>query len=157
MEVDCAQGVLHSTTTLPHNLSSTAKARMCPWGKRTANYLSSSHCCPPRRRYCPLLYNLSTCAWQAQMSPMGSAGRGNYSSQSPSLAKISSQSPSLAKRATTGLQLRQQQQDPIAPCHKNIWPNPMQGLPGIYHIPCSLFNARTIYRIPYTICHIPYI
>ena len=65
-----------------------------------------------------LLNNLSTCAWQAQMSPMGSGGRGNYSSQSPSLAK----------RATTGLQLRQQ--DPIAPCHKNIWPNPMQGLPG---------------------------
>ena len=76
-----------------------------------------------------LLNNLSTCAWQAQMSPMGSGGRGNYSSQSPNLAKISSsQSPSLAKRATTGLQLRQQ--DPIAPCHKNIWPNPMQGLPG---------------------------
>ena len=67
---------------------------------------------------------------QAQMSPMGSGGRGNYSSQSPS--SLAKQSPSLAKRAN-GLQLRQQQQqqqDPIAPCHKNIWPNPMQGLPG---------------------------
>ena len=62
------------------------------------------------------------------MPPMGSGGRGNYSSQSASLAKgLQSQSPSLAKR---GLQIRQQQ-DSIAPCHKNIWPNPMQGLPGV--------------------------
>ena len=117
MEVD---GVLHSTTPLPPNLSSTGKAPMCPWGNRTPNHLSSSHCC--RRRCTPLCY-LSTCAVQAQMSPMGSGGRGNYSSQSPSLAK-----------RATGLQLRQQ--DPIAPCHKNIWPNPMQGLPGV-----DIFNT----------------
>ena len=73
-----------------------------------------------------MLSSISMCS-QAQMSPMGSGGRGNYSSQSPS--SLAKQSPSLAKRAN-GLQLRQQQQDPIAPCHKNIWPNPMQGLPG---------------------------
>ena len=35
-------------------ICSTAKARMCPWGNRTANYLSSSHCFP-RRQYRPYL------------------------------------------------------------------------------------------------------
>ena len=57
------------------------------------------------------------------MSPMGSGGRGTYSSQATNLAKGS---PSLAKRGTLGLR----QQDPVAACHKNIWPNPMQALPG---------------------------
>merc|ERR1719234_2457396 len=84
----------------------------------------------------------------AQMSPMGSGGRGNYSQQSPNLAKISSQSqsPSLAKRATTGLQLRQQ--DPIAPCHKNIWPNPMQGLPGQDMTYLQSLQAQSFPHIP---------
>jgi len=71
----------------------------------------------------------------AQMSPMGSGGRGNYSSQSPSLAK-----------RATGLQLRQQ--DPIAPCHKNIWPNPMQGLPGQDMTYLQSLQAQSFPHIP---------
>merc|ERR1719305_449764 len=73
-----------------------------------------------------------------QMSPMGSGGRGNYSSQSPSLAK-----------RATGLQLRQQQ-DPIAPCHKNIWPNPMQGLPGQDMTYLQSLQAQSFPHIPKT-------
>ena len=117
MEVD---GVLHSTTLPPSQFVFYGQGPNVPLGKPNSKlfviipFLSSSSllhtACYP-----------STCAHvQAQMSPMGSGGRGNYSSQSPSLAK-----------RATGLQLRQQQ-DPIAPCHKNIWPNPMQGLPGGY-------------------------
>ena len=146
MEVD---GVLHSPT-LPLNLSSTAKARMCPWGNRTANYLSSSHC----RRRCTR-YHRSACAPQAQMSPMGSGGRGNYSSQSPS--SLAKQSPSLAKRAN-GLQLRQQQQqqqDPIAPCHKNIWPNPMQGLPGGCLGVVRMMSIAFVFRSRYDLSAVP--
>ena len=82
------------------------------------------------------------------MSPMGSGGRGNYSSQSASLSLakgLQSQSPSLAKR---GLQIRQQQ-DAIAPCHKNIWPNPMQGLPGVDIFNTLLFpDDRDAFEFP---------
>ena len=109
MEVD---GVLHSTTLPPSQFVFYGQGPNVPLGKPNSKLfviipLSSSSS----------LHTVLSINMQAQMSPMGSGGRGNYSSQSPSLAK-----------RATGLQLRQQ--DPIAPCHKNIWPNPMQGLPG---------------------------
>merc|ERR1719347_866994 len=53
----------------------------------------------------------------AQMSPMGS--QRTYSSQSPSLAKRMA-----LHHINPGQSLD------MAPCHKNIWPNPIQTLPG---------------------------
>lgn len=72
----------------------------------------------------------------AQMSPMGS--QRNYSSQSPSLAK------------RVALQHLPAQDQDIAACHKNIWPNPMQTLPGQDISYLHSLQAQSFPHIPKT-------